>query len=138
MNLKRLVLACVGAFVTIVVGDYLIHELWLGGFYRATASWWRPAEQMRSLMGLMFLSEAALAAVLTLIYTKGYEASKGTLSQGFRFGVLMGVLLGVPSTLMKAFVYPYPAPLILNWMVGTLVEITVAGSVIGALYKSAK
>ena len=138
MDLKRWVLAGVGAFVTIVVGDYLIHELWLGGFYRATASWWRPASQMRSLMGLMFLSEAMLAAVLTLIYTKGYEPSKGTLSQGFRFGVLMGVLLGVPSSLMKAFVYPYPLSLILNWMVGTIVELAVVGLVIGALYKPAK
>lgn len=138
MDLKRLVLAGVGAFATIVVGDYLIHELWLGGFYRATASWWRPAEQMRSVMGLMFLSEAVLAAMLTLIYTKGYEASKGTLSQGFRFGVLMGVLLGVPSSLMKAFVYPYPVSLILNWMVGALVEIVVVGVVISALYKPAK
>ena len=120
MDVKRWLLAAGGAFAAIVLGDYVIHQVWLGDLYRATASWWRPAAEMRSLMGLMFLSEAALAMLLALLYTKGYEAPKGGAGQGLRFGVLMGLLLAVPSSLMKAFVYPYPADLILSWMLGTL------------------
>jgi len=138
MDLKRFVLAAVGAFALIVLCDVVIHHVWLGEVYRANAQWWRPAEEMQSMMGLMYLSEVLLALLLAFIYTKGYEVGKGSLGQGFRFGVLMGLLLALPSSLMKAFVYPYPSSLILSWMVGTFVEITVAGLMIGYIYKPAK
>ena len=138
MRLKQYLLAWVAASAVIVVGDTLIHHIWLGPFYRATAAWWRPADEMRSTMPLMLLSQLTLAILLTFIYAKGYEPRNGTLGQGFRFGVLMGLLLAVPQNLMNAFVYPYPTTLIINWMVGTLLEVTVAGMVIGLLYKPAK
>ena len=135
MNLKRFGLAAGGAFAAIVTGDFIIHQVWLGPVYAATPQWWRPAAEMRSLTGLMFFSEAVLAVLLTSIYTKGYEAKKGTVGQGFRFGVLLGLLLSLPSGLMEAFVYPYPATLIMSWMAGTLLEIVVAGLMIGVLYR---
>jgi len=138
MNLKRWVMAAIGAFAVIVVCDVLIHRVWLGATYQMYASWWRSAEQMQSLAWLMYVSEALLAALLSLIYTKGYEAGKAGVAQGFRFGVLTGLLLAIPSSLMKAFVYPYPPSLILSWMVGTILEVTAAGAMIGALYKPAK
>ena len=138
MRLRRYLLAWVAAFAVLVVGDALIHEMWLGSFYRATASWWRPADQMHSLMHLMFLSQLSLAMLLTFIYARGYEAGKGALWQGFRFGVLMGLLLAVPANLMKLFAYPYPPELIIRWIFGTLVEVTIAGMVIGLLYKPEK
>ena len=138
MRLKQYLLAWVGAFSVIVVGDTLIHRIWLGSFYQATAAWWRPAAQMQSLMHVMLLAQLTLAILLTFIYAKGYEPRKGTLWQGFRYGVLMGLLLAVPQNLMNAFVYPYPPTLIISWIAGTLLEVTVAGMVIGLLYKPAK
>ena len=138
MRLRQWLLAWVGAFATVVIGDVLIHQVWLGPTYQATASWWRSAEDMRALMGLMVLSQLSLAVLLTFIYAKGYEVGKGTLWQGFRFGVLMGLLLAVPSNVMKAFVYPYPPSLLMSWIIGTLLEVTVAGMVIGLVYKPAK
>ena len=138
IDLKRWVMAAIGAFGVIFVGDYVIHNLWLGGFYRAHASWWRAPQEMQALMGVLILSELTLAALLALVYAKGYESGRGAAGQGLRFGFLMGVLLYVPGVLMKHFVYPYPALLLLNWMLGGLIEITVAGTVIGFLYKPEK
>src|SRR3989338_3992005 len=127
MDLRLFLLAAAGAFAIIVICDLAIHQVWLGDFYRASAHWWRPAEQMQALRGLMFASQALLAALLTFVYMKGYEPGKGSLGQGFRFGVLMGLLLAIPSSLMNAVVYPYPVSLILSWMIGTLIEVTLAG-----------
>ena len=138
IDLKRWVRATIGAFATIFIGEFVIHELWLGGFYHAHASWWRAPQEMQALMGVLILSELTLAALLTLVYAKGYEPNKDAAGQGFRFGFLMGLLLYVPAVLMKHFVYPYPAPLLLNWLLGGLIEITAAGVVIGALYKPGK
>jgi len=138
MDLKRWLLATVGAFAVILLGDLAIHRVWLGDFYRAHAQWWRPAADMGAMRGLMFVSEALLAALLTFIYMKGYEPGKGSVGQGFRFGVLMGLLLAVPCSLMTLVVYPYPVALVLSWLVGTLGEVTLAGMMIGYIYKPSK
>ena len=96
-SFKRWVMAMVGAFGVIAASDFVIHNLWLGEFYRRTAQWWRAPEEMQAMLGLMFVSEVLLAGLLAVIYTKGYEAGKAGIGQGFRFGVLMGLLLAVPA-----------------------------------------
>ena len=138
MNFKRWVMASLGAFGVIAITDFVIHQLWLGPFYQMHAQWWRSANEMQTLRGVMVTSEIALAVLLTFIYSKGYEPGKQTLGQGFRFGFLMGLLLFLPSTLMQHFVYPYPITLLFNWFIGGLIQITLAGIMIGYLYKPAK
>jgi hypothetical protein len=138
MDLKKWAVAAVGAFAVFFVSGYLIHHVWLGGFYAATAAWWRPADQMQAMFPLMIVGQAVLAALLTLVYVKGYQPGKGGASQGFRFGMLMGLLLMLPSSLIHHVVYPYPASLIMNWFIGGLVETMLAGTVIGALYRPGK
>ena len=135
MSLKRWAVATVGAFVVFFVAGYAIHHVWLGGFYKANPGWWRPEADMQRLMPLMTIGQLLLAALLTVVYSRGYERGKGGLGQGLRFGVLMGLLFGVPNSLMHYVVYPYPMSLILNWFIGGLAEMTAAGTVIGALYK---
>ena len=138
MDFKRWLMATLGAFGVIAVADYVIHSVWLGEFYRMSAQWWRAPAEIQEMRGLMLVSEMLLAVLLTVIYSKGYEANKAGLGQGFRYGVLVGLLLAVPSGLMKAVVYPYPFQLVLNWMLGTFVEVTVVGIMIGYLYKPSK
>lgn len=136
MSVKRWAMAALGAFGIIAMSDYLIHEIVLGEFYRTHAQWWRLPEEMQALSGFMIASQVALAVLLSLIYTKGYEPDRGRVAQGFRYGVLMGLLLTVPTGLMHFFVYPYPFSLVLSWLVGGLTEVTLAGIIIGFLYKT--
>jgi len=138
MSFKRWLLATIGAFIVLMAGDYVIHQLWLGDVYRAHPTWWRPAEQMAASVNLLLTSELVLAMLLALVYTKGYQAGAGGIWQGFRFGVLIGLLLFLPSSLMDLFVYPYPVTLVASWMAGGVVEVTLAGMVIGSIYKPGK
>ena len=138
MNWNRWARATLGAFVVLFASGFAIHHLWLGEFYKAHAAWWRPAAQMESMFPLMFASHLLLAALLTAVYAKGYEPGKGGVGQGFRFGILLGLLLTAPNSLMNYVIYPYPASLIVNWLVAGVAEIAVAGAVIGALYRPAK
>jgi len=138
MDLKKWLTATVGAFVVIFVSEFFIHQVWLSEFYRAHAQWWRPASEMRALMHLMLLGQLLFASLLALVYTKGYEKKKQGIEQGVRFGLLMGALLLAPSTLMCHCIYPYPASLLLSWLVGGMVEMILVGAVIGALYQPAK
>jgi len=138
MNLKKGWLAVVGAFAVIFAVEFVIHQLWLGPFYKAHAEWWRPEAQMQLLMHLMLLAQLAMAVLLTIVYTKGYEVGKGGVAQGARFGLLIGLLLLLPNSLMYYCIYPYPVSLLISWFIGGLIEVTLAGMVIGAIYKPAK
>ena len=138
MNLKRWAMATVGAFVVIFATEFVIHHMWLGEFYHAHASWWRPEAEMQSMMPLRLLAQLIFATLLALVYAKGYERGKGGLGQGFRFGLLVGLFLLLPHTLMTCVVYPYPLFLIQSWFIGGLAEVVLAGLVIGWLYKPGK
>ena len=138
MDFKRWLMATLGACGVIAVSEYLIHNVWLGEFYRMHAQWWRSSPEMAARMGFLVGGQIALAGLLTLVYARGYEAGKGTVAQGFRFGVLMALLLFLPTCLVQYCIYPYPLSLILNWLLGGFVEITLAGLMIGYLYKPAK
>ncbi len=135
MDLKRWTVAWIGAYASLALCDFFVHGVWLGPMYQLTASLWRPAAQMQSLLWLMWVSQAVLAALLTLIYVKGYDPKYPGARQGFRYGVLMGFLLGVPCNLMHLVVYSHPVSLVLNWLVATVMEIIIVGVVIGLLYK---
>ena len=138
MNIKQWLLGTLGAFGVIAVSDVVIHQVWLGEFYRMNAQWWRSPDEMTSLKGFMVAGELALAGLLAFVYSKGYEVGKGTVWQGFRFGVLMGLLLFIPKSFMQHFVYPYPMSLILNWLIGGIAQVTLAGLMIGYIYKPTK
>ena len=138
MDFKRWLMATAGAFGVIVAADFVIHNVWLGEFYRMHAQWWRAPQDMTAHIGFLVGGQIALAGLLSLVYARGYEAGKGTVAQGFRFGVLIALLLALPKSLMLYSIYPYPAALILNWFLGGLVEITLTGLMIGYLYKPAK
>lgn len=125
--------AVLAGFVVLTAGDILIHQIWLKGLYHELSQFWRPAEQMRANTWLPFLSAFSLAFLLAHIYPKGVEG-KSTLEQGLRFGVLMGLLLHLPSTLIKYYVYPFPNFLFAAWFVGGVVQVTVAGLAIALVY----
>ena len=135
MNFKRWALATVGTFVVIFGMEFAIHHCWLSEFYKAHAQWWRPEAEMQSLMPFMLLSQLALAALLPVVYAQGYEKGKGSVSQGARFGLVIGLLLLLPNSLMTYCLYPYPASLIQSWFISGLIEFTLTGIVIGALYQ---
>lgn len=136
MNVKRWALATVGAFAVLFTTGFVIHHVWLGEFYKAHSAWWRPETDMQSMLPVMFAAQLALAALLSAVYARGYEPNKGGVGQGVRFGVLLGLLLTLPCSLMNHVIYPYPMSLIVSWLIGGLAEITVAGGVIGAIYQT--
>lgn len=138
MDLKRWLLAALGAFGAIAITDYVIHHIWLGEFYQLTAHWWRSYQSMSQLGGMMILSQLSLGVLLAVVYHKGYRPGEDTVGQGFRFGVLLGLLLHFPSNLMAFVVYPYPIELIFGWFMAGMCQAVIVGMVIGYLYKPAK
>lgn len=83
----------------------------------------------------MWLSYAIAAPVFAFVYTKGYEAGKGGIGQGVRFGFYLGVFLAASISLGFYAALPIPGILAVYWFIGGVVEYVVVGAVVGAIYK---
>ena len=135
MNLWRIILAALGAFVTY----FIIGGLWasLPAFRHEFLRYpgvYRPMDSMKSVMPFGMLAMFLSILALTVLYAMLPAPASG-LIQGARFGALIGVFtagafvvhnyvnlqIGIRLTTEQAFVYLF------QW--------TIIGMVIGVIYK---
>ena len=136
MNVKRFVLACVGVYVVYQVLGFIINMFILGDTYLALASVWRPEAEMMSKMWIMFLISAVWTVLFCYIFTRGYE-NKGVM-EGVRYGLVIGLFVGIPFSYESYAIYPITIGLAHAWAILTVVIGIVCGSVLAAIYKPAE
>ena len=129
---KRIFIAVVAVFIAWSILDYLIHGVFLQETYKATASLWRPMEEMN--MPLMYVVTLAYTACFVLIYSM-FVAEK-SLATGIRFGAMFGLAAGISMGFGSYTYMPIPISLAITWFSGTLVEAVVAGALVGAIIKT--
>lgn len=134
MNTKKLVVAVLAVFVFLSAYGYLVHGVLMKDMYEATKEFWRPQEAMHRLMGLVYAGNFLFAILFCFIYTKGIEGESSA-TQGFRYGLWIGLLLYGPMTVAHYAYLPYPATLQLSWFASGVIGSIVAGTLTGVLYK---
>src|ERR1043165_7076939 len=97
MNPKSLLITIPVAFVTVWVTDFLIHAVWLGSTYKATASLWRPEAEMMTMMPWMLLAQFLVAAACNTIFA-ACVAEKRCLSCSVKYAACMGIFSGGGSS----------------------------------------
>jgi len=135
MNVKRFVLACVAVYVVYQILGFVIHQVFLGETYAALSSVWRPEADMMSKMWIMYLTSAAWTVLFCYIFTRGYE-NKGAM-EGGRYGLLMGLLIGIPFSYESYMIYPITLSLAHKWMITSVVVSVICGIVLALVYKPA-
>jgi len=133
MNVKRFALSCVAVYVVYQVLGILIHQVFLGETYAALASVWRPETEMMSKMWIMFLTSGVWTVLFCYIFTRGYEG-KGAM-EGARYGLIMGLFLGIPYSYESHVIYPIPLSLAHTWLISSLVVGVACGLVLALIYK---
>ena len=133
MNVKRFVLACTGVYLVYQVLSFIINMVILGDTYEALASVWRPEAEMMSKMWVMYLTSAVWTVLFCYIFIRGYE-NKGIM-EGARYGVLIGLLIGIPFSYESWVIYPITIGLAHAWVVATLVVAVACGATLAAIYK---
>ncbi len=128
---KRIVLAIIAVFIAWSVLDFVIHGLLLQSTYEATASLWRPIEEMN--MTLMYIVTLLFSGLFVLIY--GLLIGNKSLSTGIKYGVLFGLASGVSMGFGSYTYMPIPIILAWSWFFGVLVESIVAGVIVGLIIK---
>jgi len=137
MKTKRFALASAAVFVVFAILEGIIHGVLLADIYQQTSSIWRPENDIQRNMLLMWLGYLIFAPAFVLIYSKGYEANKGGLPQGIRFGLITGMLLSASQSLGWYVVLPIPGVLAFWWFVTGMVEAVAAGAAVGVIYRQA-
>ena len=136
MNVKRFVLACVAVYVANQVLGFIINMFVLGGIYEALSHVWRPEAEMMSKMWIMYLTGAVWAVLFCYIFTRGYEG-KGAM-EGARYGLIMGLFIGIPFSYESYMIYPITLSLAHAWMVSAVVLSVICGLVLALIYKPAE
>lgn len=128
---KRTILAVLAIFVAWSVLDFIIHALILMGEYQATADLWRPeSEMMPELMYFVTLvSAAAFVGIYTLLICRK------EMGRAIQYGLLFGVAVGIGMGYGFYSVSPITHTIALVWFLGTVVQTTVAGVLLGLIVK---
>ncbi|NOX38292.1 MAG: hypothetical protein GXO78_12240 [Calditrichaeota bacterium] len=129
---KKYVVSVIAIFVVWSVLDYIIHSLILSPIYAQTAQLWRPMGEMK--MGLMYL-----VTILSAIFFVGIWAfliPQKDLTNGLKYGLLFGLAFGISMGYGTYSFMPIPYALAIGWFLGTVLELLVAGALLGVLFKA--
>lgn len=95
MDVRKLILATLLGLVAMMLLSGLWHGMIMSDFYEAHS----PTMRQVPLMRIIGLGYFLLAALMAVIYPKGYEGGVGWL-EGARFGAYMGLLFTLPRGLV--------------------------------------
>ena len=128
--MKRIILAIIAVYVTWSVMDIIIHGFLLMPIYVETSSLWRPENEMKN--GLLYLVTLVGAVGFVLIYN--YFKSK-SIKTGLLYGLILGVTWGFSMGFGTYSYSPIPFTLAWSWFGATIVELLVAGLLVGVIVK---
>jgi hypothetical protein len=129
--MKKVILAVIAVFVVWSVLDFVIHGLILQSAYMATASLWRPMNEMKTSV----LHIAVLIAAITFVLIYSSFFSRKGISTGLKYGLLFGLGTGVSMGYGTYSVMPILYHMAFRWFLGSVVEASVGGMIVGLIIK---
>ena len=136
MNLARVAIAAVVAWVVYLGISFVVHTTLLNDLYQEHAGAMRPEADQNAILPIGFIFALVGFFAFAYTYAKGYEGGRGA-QEGLRFGVLVGILICCFRVIWDHMVWPVSLQLTAAWMVEYIVEFAIYGSLVGAIYKPA-
>jgi hypothetical protein len=136
MNIKRLILAIVVAFIVLWVTDFLIHGVWMTPDYRATQQLWRTDVEMTSRMAWMLGAQLLFVITFVILWAKGFAERTSKISCAVGYAVLMGLFSGAWALIIYVVV-PMPGSIAAKWFFAGIAQTILLGLVTFWIYKPA-
>ena len=133
MNAKKFTIAAIAVFIFIFIFELLFHGMYLKSTYEKTASLWRPEAEMKDYLVWLTLGQIIFSIGFVALFTKAFK--RGGIVEGIVYGLLLAIIF-VGSLLIWYAVAPYPTSLLINWIVGTVIEMILAGVIVALIYQS--
>lgn len=130
---KKLWIAFIVVYIVNQILSFLIHAVWLSETYASLADVWRPEAEMMAKQWIMFVTAAFFCFFFVYIFARGCEG-KG-IAEGARYGLIIGLFVGVFSSYDWYVILPIPYSLALKWFLSGLVVTILLGVVTALVYK---
>jgi len=128
---RREALAVLAIFFAVSFLDFILNGVLLASTYEATSNLWRPMSEVS--FTLVFTITLAVSTCFVTMYTLLIE--KKSLAAGLRFGCLFGLAVGIYLGFGSYAYMPIPISLAISWLVGSVIEMTVAGALVGIIVR---
>ena len=100
--------------------------------YMETASLWRAEADFNSHFPVLVLGHAVMAFALTGLYVR--KVGINSAATGFGYGIVIGIF-AIGVELIRFAAEPLTMKILCMWVLGDLLQMGVAGALIGAIYK---
>lgn len=137
MSKGRWILTSIVVAAVIAALNAIFHGNLLSGTYETTAALWRTEAVMARLMPYGWLVTLITSVLLVYIFHKGYEGKGSKVAEGLRFGLIIGLFTALPMSVWSYVMIPMTVALAAAWFAIGMVDMLVAGAVVGLLYKRA-
>ena len=130
--MKRFILAFMVAYIFMFAWGWLLNGVLLKDVYAEAASFFRPRDEMSGLFHWILVGQALVILSFIGIYVSGFAGG------GIVAGVRLGILIELAAIGFRMAVYatqPFPAKLLVYGSISGLIEMTIIGTIVGAIYK---
>ena len=133
MTRKKFIVAFIASWIFTFIYGFVFHGKIMQGSYMQTPALWRAEADFKAYFPLLVLGQGVIAFLFTLIFVRGF-GSGGGVAGGFRYGLLLGLLV-CGANLIRYAVEPLTATILIGWCIGEIIQFSIAGVIVGALYK---
>jgi hypothetical protein len=134
MNWKKFLFAFIGAFVFLFVFGFLWYATLMHEAHREVPTLLRPEADLKSYFGWLALGQFVMAFFFTLLCARFVPG--GGAGTGAMLGLLVGLVYAGPHLISFA-VQPLTFKILCGWIAGAVIQFTIAGTIVGAIYKPA-
>ena len=134
MNWTKFLLAFVAAFVFLFGFGFLWYATLMHDVHREVPTLLRPEADLKNYFGWLALGQFIMAFFFTLLCARYVPA--GGAVPGAMLGLLVGLVYAGPHLISFA-VQPLTFKILFGWIAGGVIQFTIAGAIVGAIYKPA-
>ena len=131
---KKFFFAFIAAFVFLFVFGFLWYATLMHHAHREVPTLLRPEADLKSYFGWLALGQFVMAFFFTLLCARFVPG--GGAATGAMLGLLVGLVYAGPHLISFA-VQPLTFKILCGWIAGAVIQFTIAGAIVGAIYKPA-
>jgi hypothetical protein len=134
MNWKKFFIAFIAAFVFLFFFGFLWYGMLMQGAHKEVPTLLRADSEFKSYFPWLLVGHIVMAFFFTMLCARFVPA--GGAGATAMLGILVGLVYAGPHLISFA-VQPLTLKILGGWILGAIIQFTIAGAIIGAIYKPA-
>jgi hypothetical protein len=134
MNWKKFFIAFIAAFIFLFVFGFVWYGMLMQGAHHEVPTLLRPEADFKAYFPWLVLGHIVMAFFFTMLCARFVPG--GGAGATAVLGILLGLVYAGPHLISFA-VQPLTTKILGGWILGAIIQFTIAGAIVGAIYKPA-